>query len=76
MTQATFSWMLLHSGMGPKDGLLLGASKVEHLEQNLACCSAATELHADILAVRYSSLGLCACICYVHASVLWVGKGR
>ena len=49
MTQATFSWMLCHSGMSAPDGLLLGASKIEHLDQNLACCAAAAPLHSDIL---------------------------
>jgi len=49
MTQATFSWMLCHSGMAAPDGLLLGASKIEHLDQNIACCTAAAPLHNDVL---------------------------
>eukprot|EP00941_MAST-03F_sp_MAST-3F-sp1_P000512 g512.t1 len=38
LTQATFSWMMNHSMLGQKDGILLGASKIEHLTSNLNCC--------------------------------------
>jgi len=50
MTQATYSWMLFHSTLKKGDGVLLGASKVEHLKQNLECCTNAKELPADIVA--------------------------
>lgn len=42
------SWMLYHSGLGENDGVLLGASKVGHLKENLACCSAAAPLPEEV----------------------------
>eukprot|EP00041_Stephanoeca_diplocostata_P012410 m.207883 g.207883 ORF g.207883 m.207883 type:complete len:345 (-) comp18946_c1_seq2:162-1196(-) len=44
MTQATYSWMLHHSMLGDGDGVLLGASKIDHLDENLACCKNAATL--------------------------------
>ena len=44
MVEATFRWMLRHSALEPDtDGLLLGASSVAQLEENLAACKAAAE---------------------------------
>ena len=39
-----------HSTLKKGDGVLLGASKIEHLTQNLECCTNAKELPADIVA--------------------------
>jgi aflatoxin B1 aldehyde reductase len=46
MVQATYAWMLCHSELnaGTGDGLLLGASSLEQLDQNLAACAAAEEI--------------------------------
>lgn len=49
MTKATYDWMLHHSGLQPDDGVLLGASKIEHLEENLKCCESSTELPKGLL---------------------------
>lgn len=49
MTQATYSWMLHHSMLGDGDGVLLGASKFGHLDENLACCESASALPVKIL---------------------------
>jgi len=38
MTEATFRWILCHSALGKEDGVLLGASSMEQLEQNLQAC--------------------------------------
>lgn len=44
MVEATFRWMLRHSALDPEtDGVLLGASSVAQLEQNLDACTAAAE---------------------------------
>lgn len=44
MVEATLRWMLRHSALKPEtDGLLLGASSMEQLEQNLEACNAAAE---------------------------------
>ena len=48
LTQATFSWLLHNSALTEADGVLLGASKLEHLEQNIECCAAAAPLSAGI----------------------------
>jgi len=41
MIDATYTWMLRHSALGPKDGLLLGASSLAQIDQNLAACELA-----------------------------------
>uniref|UniRef100_A0A7R9WMD0 NADP-dependent oxidoreductase domain-containing protein n=1 Tax=Craspedostauros australis TaxID=1486917 RepID=A0A7R9WMD0_9STRA len=41
MIEATYRWLLRHSKLTPSDGLLLGASSLEQLDQNLASCKAA-----------------------------------
>ncbi|KAF9925348.1 hypothetical protein BGZ67_008718 [Mortierella alpina] len=35
LLEATLRWMRHHSGLGAKDGILIGASSVRHLEENL-----------------------------------------
>jgi aflatoxin B1 aldehyde reductase len=40
--------MLHHSKLGDDDGLLLGASKVHHLEENLKCCAKSGPLSEDV----------------------------
>jgi len=35
LLEATLRWMKHHSGLEAKDGIILGASRIEHLEQNL-----------------------------------------
>lgn len=56
MVEATFRWLLCHSKLSSseKDGILLGASSVEQLDQNLAACMAAVtkeDLSSDMLSV-------------------------
>jgi aflatoxin B1 aldehyde reductase len=41
MVEATYRWMLCHSALAVSDGLLLGASSLEQLDQNLAACAVA-----------------------------------
>lgn len=43
MIEATFRWLLCHSSLGDNDGVLLGASSVDQLDQNLKACDAARE---------------------------------
>lgn len=44
MVEASYRWLLRHSALDPqKDGILLGASSVSQLEQNLDACNAAAE---------------------------------
>jgi aflatoxin B1 aldehyde reductase len=38
MVEATFRWLLCHSALGEDDGVLLGASSVAQLDQNLEAC--------------------------------------
>jgi aflatoxin B1 aldehyde reductase len=52
MVEATFRWLLRHSALGEQDGVLLGASSLEQLEQNLDACKAGMvkdELSYDVL---------------------------
>jgi len=41
MVEATFKWLLRHSALTKDDGILLGASSMAQLEQNMAACNAA-----------------------------------
>ena len=55
LLEATFRWLLRHSALSPEtDGILLGASSVTQLEENLEACNAAAEkgpLSDELLAV-------------------------
>uniref|UniRef100_A0A7S2XP15 NADP-dependent oxidoreductase domain-containing protein n=1 Tax=Attheya septentrionalis TaxID=420275 RepID=A0A7S2XP15_9STRA len=46
MVEATYRWMLLHSALDASagDGLLIGASSVAQLDENLAACAAAANM--------------------------------
>ena len=50
MIDAAFRWLIHHSPLISGDGILLGASSLAHLEQNLAACAAATPLPDTIVA--------------------------
>jgi aflatoxin B1 aldehyde reductase len=50
MVEATYRWMLRHSALGATDGVLLGASSVSQLEQNLAACRNAQPLPESVVA--------------------------
>lgn len=41
MVEATYRWLLRHSVLNGDDGLLLGASSLEQLDENLSGCNAA-----------------------------------
>jgi len=43
MVEATYRWLLRHSALAEEDGLLLGASSVKQLEQNLSACKTAEQ---------------------------------
>jgi aflatoxin B1 aldehyde reductase len=51
MIEATYRWLLSHSALGEQDGLLLGASSMKQLEENLKACKATDKgpLSAEIL---------------------------
>lgn len=42
LLEATFKWLLRHSALTEQDGVLLGASSIEQLDQNLEACLAAS----------------------------------
>eukprot|EP00540_Astrosyne_radiata_P017917 CAMPEP_0116853784 /NCGR_PEP_ID=MMETSP0418-20121206/18150_1 /TAXON_ID=1158023 /ORGANISM="Astrosyne radiata, Strain 13vi08-1A" /LENGTH=345 /DNA_ID=CAMNT_0004486315 /DNA_START=11 /DNA_END=1048 /DNA_ORIENTATION=+ len=43
LVEATYRWLLRHSGLGEHDGLLLGASSKAQLKENLNACTSANE---------------------------------
>ncbi len=59
MTQAAYAWMVHHSKLGSGDGVLLGASKFEHLEQNLKCFNEAEPLSAAVVEAFDAGWKLC-----------------
>ena len=60
LTQAAFSWMMCHSMLGADDGVLIGASRLDQLDENLRCCNEATPLPQDVLDAFEDAWGLCA----------------
>jgi aflatoxin B1 aldehyde reductase len=50
MVEATYRWMLCHSALAATDGVLLGASSVSQLEQNLAACRNPQPLPESVVA--------------------------
>jgi len=52
MVPATYAWMLRHSSLSAEkgDGLLVGASSMSQLEQNLESCLRPVELPAEVVA--------------------------
>merc|ERR1719471_2659254 len=60
IVQATYSWMMHHSKLGSKgDGILLGASTIEQLEQNLKCCNESAPLPTGILEAFDEGWAIC-----------------
>jgi len=45
LVDATFMWLLRYSALTPMDGVLIGASSMAQLEQNLDACAKAAECH-------------------------------
>ena len=43
MVEATYRWLLRHSALRADDGVLIGASSLHQLEENLRCCSSAKD---------------------------------
>jgi len=61
MVAATYSWLLRHSKLDAAlgDGLLLGASSVQQLEENLTACGSAQELPSPVLDAFDGAWELC-----------------
>jgi len=61
MVQATYSWLLQHSVLDASkgDGLLLGASSVEQLEENMKSCSDPVELPEPVVSAFNEAWGIC-----------------
>jgi len=61
MVPATYSWMLQHSCLNASlgDGLLLGASSVAQLEENLASCTSPPALPAPVLEAFNAAWEVC-----------------
>jgi aflatoxin B1 aldehyde reductase len=43
MVEATYRWLLRHSALTSDDGLLLGASSLEQLDENLSACAVSAD---------------------------------
>ena len=48
MVEATYLWLLRHSALQSSDGILIGASSIEQLEQNLKSCSRASDEDSEL----------------------------
>ena len=61
MVEATYRWLLRHSALKETDGVLLGASSLDQLDQNLLACKAASNkspLSSQLLAAFDEAWGL------------------
>jgi len=62
---AALRWMVKHSQLKPGDGIIVGASKLEHLDANLAAVEGAEPLPAEVAAAcdegwaRVKGAGIC-----------------
>ena len=70
MASVAYCWLLSHSALADGDGLLLGASSVEQLEQNLSSCAAATEPLPDDVVAAFDEAWR---ICQPDAFAFWRG---
>ena len=60
MVHAAYAWLLSHSALGDGDGVLLGASSLAQLEDNLGACAAGTApLPDDVVAAFDAAWALC-----------------
>lgn len=59
MLQATFSWLMHHSALQEGDAILLGASRLEHLEANLKAANDSAPLPEDVLAAFEKAWAAC-----------------
>lgn len=61
MVPATYSWLLQHSVLdaGRGDGLLLGASSIEQLDQNIEACTAPVALPPPVLSAFNGAWAIC-----------------
>jgi len=50
LVEATYAWLMHHSVLsGSEDGILLGASSMAQLEENMSACQGSKPLHADVV---------------------------
>jgi len=51
MAAAALRWLKFHSALDPtfNDGIVIGASSIEHLEQNIAACDSNEPLPTEIV---------------------------
>ena len=49
MVEATYRWLLCHSALQEDDGVLIGASSLAQLEQNLAAATGAQPLPSTVV---------------------------
>lgn len=49
MVEATYRWLQCHSALQEQDGVLLGASSLSQLDQNLAACAITEPLPSNVL---------------------------
>ncbi|KAG0349373.1 hypothetical protein BG004_007000 [Podila humilis] len=49
LVEATFRWMVHHAGLSPQDGIVIGASSVDHLQLNLSILAHAQPLPARMV---------------------------
>jgi len=65
LIQVAFSWLLYHSCLKGDlgDGIILGASKITHLEANLALCKGGTTLPEEILKACDEAWSICGKDC-------------
>jgi aflatoxin B1 aldehyde reductase len=57
LVAASFRWLIFHSGLGPEDGVLIGASTLAQLEENLVACEEPSPLPSGIVSAFDAAWG-------------------
>jgi aflatoxin B1 aldehyde reductase len=70
MVHAAYAWLLSHSALGDGDGVLLGASSLAQLEDNLGACAAGTAPLPDEVVAAFDAAWA---LCEPEAFAFWRG---
>merc|ERR1711879_1125601 len=64
--QATYSWFFFHSALRKGDGIVLGASSVSQLEQNLEACQKARPMCTSVVDAFAKAWAPCRPTAYLY----------
>eukprot|EP00930_Biecheleria_cincta_P001429 TRINITY_DN102571_c0_g1_i1.p1 TRINITY_DN102571_c0_g1~~TRINITY_DN102571_c0_g1_i1.p1 ORF type:complete len:361 (+),score=49.62 TRINITY_DN102571_c0_g1_i1:159-1085(+) len=66
MLHATYSWLLHHSALTQRDGIVIGASSLDQLQPNLAACASSCKLPETVAEAFNSAWSMCRYTAYPY----------